>query len=257
MAQGLSRKIPDPAKRIRTLGSSVIPTTPAGGYPTTQENFPSLIEAFTEDGINGNNLVGALGTVTITNSTGWTQPAATQFRATASGSFTTSGAWSAIGARHALMILVGKFNIASTNVKFGDAANGVGVALIDTGAWAFNSSNLALILADHGGISYPIDGRAFLLNQTSANGTAGKYSIDGATNLGPTAATILGDVSQNWPAFTIGAAEAQVFSESNSYLTGAYLHAFSNVPSDATIFEATRWMFQNPKKIYPGFYKLT
>lgn len=256
---GFPRIYPNRREDKLRLSSSTIPFTPPGGYALTKANFPGLIEAFTSDGISGNNLVGSLGTITVASSTGWVQPAAGQFRGASLAAYTTSGTWEAIGTRHALLIQIGSFNVSGIVTSFGLAASGPFLAVrgaSQTDAILNTGVNSAVIAAV-AGATYPVEGEATLLNQTAANGMASRFVVDGGVNLARADATVTGDISQSWPAFAVGAAAAAFATSGAMYYTGIFLVATASLPSDTFIFDAIQWMIANPKLLYPGFYQRT
>lgn len=270
MSAGLSRIFPNRIEERRTLNGAVYPSTPVGGYDLTQANFPSLKHAFTPAGITGNNLVDVLtGAVTIINTAGWNtaESGGVGFRRN-TGTLSGSGAWTAIGNKNALLIAVGNFTglAGSRLVSFGDALVGTELGIFA----AVDNTDIVCVrtgtdYVSSAGVSPNTTpawlGAAALLNQAPANGayTSFVYQSGGTKTIVP-AVAIAGDISANWPAFSLagsGNALAVIVATAGLYYTGIYLLIFDSfLPPNALILDALTWMSVNPYKLYPGFYKI-
>lgn len=261
MSEGLSRIHQNIFEERRTLGCTVYPTTPAGGYALTQENFPGLLEGFIADGISGNNLVGVLGHVTLICTGGWTKPATNQFRR-AAGTLSTSGTWPAIGTKNALLVRTGLFPSAgdaiADNVQFGSGTGtklSTGTSNTNSLAQLTSSSNLATCSPPT--LTATTKAVAIKLDQSTANGHSYTHFVGTDDSVeGPVIeSSLAGDVSGTWPAFATGASTAVITVQTAPrYLTGIWLLAFNDFPNDILITDAIKWMADNPKKLYPGFY---
>lgn len=263
MSAGVSRRLDlrgrQSSKIMSAISAASYPATPAEGYALTQANFPGLKEAFFDDGITGNDIVGEFGTVTITSSTGWTLPDTGQFRRNSGGTVTVTGAWDAIGNKHAVLLAIGSFTPGSGTVTRLGAAPGTGsqIAIATTSTNNISGPSAGNSCA-HVGTSLidPVLAMAMRLDQSTVNGHGYQYFYDGTNSEGPIVETVLtGDISANWPAFGTGASAAVLAISTSAYYTGIFFLIFEENPTDSLLAGALPWMAAHPKKLYPGFYR--
>lgn len=256
MITGISREIPNQAERIRTLGGSIYPGTPVGGYATNQTNFPGLAEWFFSTGISGNDLVGQAGILTITSSVGWTLPTPGTFRRNSGGTQTLAGTLG-FGTNSGILICIGSINIAGVVFRIGNTTNGPSIGVSQ-------SSNLTSIKRDISNyvngsgtletLTLPLLGLAGALNQESTNGTFVTSGYNG-TLTESVNGIISGDISQSWANFTTGSGNAAVMADATSNFSGVYIFKLSSYPVDIDMPSALMWMSAHPGFIFPGFYK--
>ncbi len=217
----------------------------------TPTNFPSLLHAFVRAGIGATTLVDHRNEVTLNCASGFVadDPAPGNFYN--NGAVTVSGAFRAIGTKHALFITVGNITGTTQITRLGNAlTTGPGIAVRDDASVWFrrDSTNSVLGAILGGSPSFPLTAMALLLDQTPANGAGYLFGRNSTTSYGPSTGTVTGDVSASWAAF---ANEAQMTFDN---YTGLFLFAMDWLPSNTFIADALTWMGPRPGKVYPGFY---
>jgi len=236
----------------RSLGSGVVPATPAAGYPLTVADYPSLLHGFVRAGVGATTIVDHRGEVALNCASGYVVGDPTPESFYNNGTQTVAGAYRAIGTLNALCILTGGIASATQLTRLGDITAGTGIRLQSNGSniWRRAASNAATGVTLGGSPSFPLTAIASILDQTSANGTCRLFGRNATTSYGPTSQTVTGDISDNWAAFV-----AQIQMTFDSY-TGIYLFAMGWLPSDAFIAAALVWMATPGHEgvPYPGFY---
>lgn len=262
MSAGISKRLDfrgrQSSRIISAIAAGNYPATPVDGYPTTQENFPGLVEWFFSTSISGNDLVGEAGVLTITSSVGWTLPAAGTFRRNSGGTVTLAGTLG-FGNNSAFLIAIGSMNTVGGVFRLGNTTTGPSISISQsssTTAVKRDAANYVNGTGTLGTLALPLLGLCGAMSQEPPNGTYITSGYDG-TLTESVNGTISGDISQSWANFTTGAGNALVMADATSHFNGVYIFKLSDYPGDINIPAALVWMAAHPGFVYPGFYKRT